>query len=200
VPESRILMGVIGRPHGVRGWVRVTSYADDLAAYGPLSDAKGRCFVLRSRGAGVAEITELVDGVEVKVPDRSAAEKLTNTRLYVERERLPEPEEDEFYLVDLVGLTAGDAAGRQIGTVSAVHDYGAGTSLEIARENAPPLLVPFTCAVVPNVDVPAGRLTVVPPDELDAQSSETIVAGAVATSGPGEAMGDRDKPGDDEVP
>jgi len=163
VPESRILLGVIGRPHGVRGWVRVTSYGEELTAYGPLSDAKGRRFVLRSRGAGVAEVAELVDGAEVKVADRTAAEKLTNTRLYVERERLPEPEEDEFYLADLVGSVACDEAGGRIGTVSAVHDYGAGTSLEIEREAAPPLLVPFTRASVPEVDVATGRVVIVPP-------------------------------------
>jgi 16S rRNA processing protein RimM len=168
LPESHILMGVIGRPHGVRGWVRVTSYAEDLTAYGPLSDAKGRRFVLRPRGDGVAEIAELVGGAEVKIADRAEAEKLTNTRLYVERERLPEPEADEFYLADLIGLTACDGTGAPIGTVAAVHDYGAGTSLEVARENAPPLLVPFTRAAVPEVDVAAGRLTVVPPDELEA--------------------------------
>jgi 16S rRNA processing protein RimM len=164
VPESRILMGVIGRPHGVRGWVRVTSYADDLTAHGPLSDAQGRRFVLRPRGEGVAEVAEFVDGAEVKVADRASAERLTHTRLYVERERLPEPEPDEFYLVDLVGLTACDATGAPIGTVSAVHDYGAGASLEIAGDHAPPLLVPFTRTCVPDVDIAAGRLTVVPPD------------------------------------
>ena len=76
MPENRILMGVIGRPHGVRGLVRVTSYSDDLTAYGPLSDPKGRRFVLRWRGEGVAEIAELADGTEVKVADRSTAEKL----------------------------------------------------------------------------------------------------------------------------
>ena len=83
--RGRILMGVIGRPHGVRGLVHVTSYAEDLTAYGPLTDAKGRQFVLRWRGEGVAEIAELADGAEVKVADRTAAEKLTNTRLFVDR-------------------------------------------------------------------------------------------------------------------
>jgi 16S rRNA processing protein RimM len=168
VPESRILMGVIGRPHGVRGWVRITSYGEDLTVYGPLSDAKGRRFVLRSRGAGVAEVAELVEGAEVKLADRAAAEKLTNTRLYVERERLPEPEPDEFYLADLVGLAACDAAGAGFGTVTAVHDYGAGVSLEIGREGVPPLLVPFTRAAVPEVDVAQGRVVVAPPEEFDA--------------------------------
>jgi 16S rRNA processing protein RimM len=171
VPESRILMGVIGRPHGVSGQVRVTSYADDLTAYGPLSDAKGRRFVLRWRGAGVAEIAELVGGAEVRVPDRSAAETLTNTRLYVDRAQLPEPEEDEFYLADLIGLAALDAAGAPLGTIGAVHDYGAGASLEIERKAAAPLLVPFTRACVPLVDIAHGRLVVDPPAEVSLDAS-----------------------------
>ena len=174
MPENRILMGVIGRPHGVRGLLRVTSYAEDLAVYRPLSDAKGRRFVVRPRGAGVAEIAEIVGDVEVKVADRAAAERLTNTRLYVERERLPEPEPDEFYLVDLIGLTAIDGAGVALGTVSAVHDYGAGVSLEIARDGAPPLLVPFTRACVPDVDVAAGRLRVEPPAEIETGADQIL--------------------------
>lgn len=160
LPEERILVGVIGRPHGVRGWVRVTSYAEDLTAYRPLSDANGRQFELRWHGEGVAEIAELVGDARVKIADRSAAEKLTNTRLFVERAQLPEPESDEFYLADLVGLSAFDAEGERIGTVALVHDYGAGASLEIARDDAQPVLVPFTHACVPEVDVAAGRCTV----------------------------------------
>ncbi|HLY90082.1 MAG TPA: ribosome maturation factor RimM [Acetobacteraceae bacterium] len=168
MPESRILLGVIGRPHGVRGLVRVTSYADDVTAYGALSDEHGRSFVLRMRGEGVAEVAEVVGGVEVKVADRTAAEKLVNTRLYVERARLPEPEADEFYLADLIGLMALDRGGATLGRVSAVHDYGAGASLEI--EGAKPLIVPFTRACVPEVDVPGGRITVAEPEAVDVAS------------------------------
>lgn len=164
MPESRILLGVIGRPHGVRGLVRVTSYADDVTAYGPLSDEKGRRFVLRMRGEGVAEIAELVGATEAKVADRTAAEKLTNLRLYVERTQLPEPEEDEFYLADLIGLAAFDTSGTRLGSVCAVHDYGAGASLELEQDGSPPLLLPFTRAAVPEVDVAAGRIVVDPPD------------------------------------
>jgi len=172
VPENRILMGVIGRPHGVRGLVRVTSYAEDLTAYGPLTDPKGRQFVLRWRGAGVAEIAELADGAEVKIADRTAAEKLTNTRLFVDRSQLPEPEDDEFYLADLVGLIARNTAGEKLGIVTAVHDYGAGASLEIALENAQPLLVPFTRLCVPAVDIAVGLLVVAPPMAMDARAVE----------------------------
>ena len=163
VPEHRILLGVIGRPHGVRGLVHVTSYADDLTVYGALTDAKGRRFVLRWRGGGVAEIAELIGAVEVKVSDRAAAEKLTNTRLYIDRAQLPEPEEDEFYLADLIGSAAIDIDGAHLGTVVAVHDYGAGAGLEIEQEGAQPLLVPFTRACVPQVDVAAGKIVVDPP-------------------------------------
>jgi 16S rRNA processing protein RimM len=167
VAERRILLGVIGRPHGVRGLVRVTSYADDLTGHGPLADANGRRFVLRWRGDGVAEIAELVGGTEVKVADRGAAERLTNTRLYVGRDRLPEPREDEFYLADLIGLAAFGADGRHLGSVIAVHDYGAGASLEVQRGNGPPLLVPFTRASVPAVDIAAGTIVVDPPEEVE---------------------------------
>jgi len=173
VPDSRILLGVIGRAHGVRGLVHVHSYtADpvDLTAYGPLSDAKGRSFVLRWRGEGIAEIAALVGGREAKVADRTEAEALTNTRLYIGRERLPEPADEEFYQADLIGLTAVDGAGSALGTVVAVHDYGAGASLEIAREGVAPLLVPFTRVVVPEVDVARGQVTVTPPVEVEVAS------------------------------
>jgi 16S rRNA processing protein RimM len=93
---------------------------------------------------------------------------LTNTRLYIDRDRLPAPDEEEFYLADLLGLSVQDAAGVLLGKVTQVHDYGAGVSLEIARADAPALLVPFTRASVPVVDVASGRITVVPPEEIEA--------------------------------
>lgn len=165
----RILLGVIGRPHGVRGLLHVHSYAADpesLAAYGPLSDEQGRRFMLRWRGDGVAELAEIVDGKPVRVTDRTAAERLVNTRLSVDRDRLPAPAAEEYYLADLVGLTAVTADGQELGQVAAVHDYGAGASLEIGA-----LLLPFTCACVPHVDLAAGRLTVVLPVETDARDA-----------------------------
>ena len=169
MPDSRILLGVIGRAHGVRGLVRVTSHTADpagLTTYGPLTDAKGRRFALRWRGEGVAEVTELVGDAAVKVTDRNVAERLTNTPLYIERTQLPPPDEDEFYLTDLIGLPAFDPAGAALGRVAVVHDYGAGTSIEIERDHAPALIVPFTQACVPVVDVAAGRVVVVVPEEV----------------------------------
>jgi 16S rRNA processing protein RimM len=160
-------MGVIGRPHGVRGLVRVTSYADDLTAYGPLSDGAGRRYVLHWSGEGVAEIAELCSGTEVRVADRTAAAKLVNTQLYVDRAQLPEPDDDEFYLADLVGLIARDAKGTNLGTISAVHDYGAGASLEVERDDGSSLVVPFTRTSVPEIDVTAGHVVIAPPVSLD---------------------------------
>jgi len=169
MPDSRVQLGVIGRPHGVRGLVRVTSHtADpaDLIAYGPLSDAQGRLFTLRWKAEGVAEVSFADNGVVMKVADRTAAERLTNTRLFIDRSALPPAGEDEFYLTDLIGLAAVDPAGGLIGTVALVHDYGAGTSLEIERAGAAPMIVPFTMACVPNVDIAAARVVVVAPNEV----------------------------------
>ena len=166
MPDRRILMGVVGRPHGVRGLVRVHSYtADpaDLAGYGPLLDDAGRPWTLAWRGLGVAELRDAAGQI---LSDRAAAERMVNTKLWVDRDRLPVPEEGEFYLADLVGMVALNPAGASIGRVAVVHDYGAGTSLEIERPGAPPLLVPFTHACVPHVDTAAGALTVVEPDEV----------------------------------
>jgi 16S rRNA processing protein RimM len=165
---GRIQLGVIGRAHGVRGLVKITSHTAepaDLTAYGPLSDAEGRLLTLHWKADGVAEITRHVDGVPVKVTDRSQAEKLTNTKLFVDRAALPPADEDEYYLTDLIGLSAIDPAGRPLGTVSVVHDYGAGASLEVAGSGAP-LIIPFTAACVPTVDIAAGQLVVIVPDEI----------------------------------
>jgi 16S rRNA processing protein RimM len=163
----RILMGVVGRPHGVRGLVHVHSYTAapaDLARYNPLQDEAGRDWSLAWRGEGVAELR---DAAGRPVADRTQAERLVNTRLHVDRDRLPAPETDDFYLADLVGLEALDASGAGLGRVVTVHDYGAGTSLEIERPAAPPLIVPFTRAAVPDVDLAGGHLTVVPPAEVE---------------------------------
>jgi 16S rRNA processing protein RimM len=162
--EARIQLGVIGRPHGVRGLVRVHSYTAvpaELPDYGPFEDARGRVFTLRFVSDGVAEVSEIAGGRPIPVRDRSVAEALVNTPLFVPRARLPAAAEEEFYLADLVGLAAFAPDGTALGQVSVVHDYGAGASLEIGAH-----LVPFTRACVPMVDLAGGRLTVVLPEEV----------------------------------
>ena len=179
MPNSRIQLGVIGRAHGVRGLVKVTSHtADpaDLTAYGPLSDAEGRLLTLRWKADGIAEVTRHIDGAPVKVTDRAQAEKLTNTKLFVDRSALPLADEDEYYLTDLIGLSAIDPTGHPLGTVALVHDYGAGASLEVAGSGVP-LIIPFTAACVPTVDIAGGRLIVVTPDEIIvAEDAGTVLA------------------------
>ena len=157
-------MGVIGRPHGVSGLVHVHSYTAepaDLAGYGLLDDDRGRRFRLKWKTDGVAEVFQIVEGKRVPLTSREAAQALVNTRLYVPREKLRPPGEEEFYLADLMGLEAFDEDGKNLGRVDTVHDYGAGTSLEIGR-----LILPFTKACVPVIDIAGGRITVVLPPEV----------------------------------
>jgi 16S rRNA processing protein RimM len=164
IQMAAIQMGVIGRPHGVRGLVHVHSYTADptaLPAYGPFTDERGRRFSLRWMSDGVAEISQVVDGKKIPVRDRAIAETLVNTRLLVERSRLPAPAEEEFYVADLLGLDVVGPDGAALGQVDMVHDYGAGVSLEIGR-----LLIPFTRACVPDVDIAARRIVVIPPAEV----------------------------------
>jgi 16S rRNA processing protein RimM len=164
--ERRILLGVIGRPHGVRGLVHVTSYTADpraLAGYAPIEDEKGDKYRIEWAAEGIARLVAIGGGKEKPIADRSAAARLTNRRLYVPRAALPAAGGEEFYLADLIGLTAFDPAGMALGEVTAVHDYGAGASLEIGS-----LLVPFTHASVPEVDLMAGRVVVAPPAVVEA--------------------------------
>ena len=183
MPEQRILMGVVGRPHGVRGLVHVHSYtADpaDLAGYGPLSDDKGRVWTLAWRGEGVAELR---DAAGQRVASREAAAALTNAKLYVARALLPEPEDEEYYLADLVGLAARDEAGALVGQVAVVHDHGGGSFLEVARDGAASMLVPFTRAAVPLVDVAGGFLVIAPPAEVAGEAPGQDAADGDAADG-----------------
>jgi len=162
-------MGVVGRPHGVRGLLHVHSFtADpaDLARYNPLLDERGRAWTLEWKGNDVAALR---DAEGRAVPDRNAAEKLVNVRLYAPRERLPDTGPDDYYIADLVGLLANDAQGGEIGRITTVHDYGAGASLEITKAGTQTqtLIVPFTRAAVPVVDIAGGQVTVIPPEEID---------------------------------
>ncbi len=163
-------MGVIGRPHGVRGLVRVNAYTEDpgaLADYAPLIDRTGRKFDLQWVSENIAQLSEITAAGPRRISDRNEAERLTNTELFAPRSALPEAEDGEFYLADLVGLAARNAAGADIGKVIAVHDYGGGVSLEIGGAGTP-LLVPFTRQAVPVVDVSSGHVIVDPPAETEA--------------------------------
>ncbi|KAF2991986.1 ribosome maturation factor RimM [Methylocystis sp. MJC1] len=164
-----VLLGRFGAPHGVRGEIRLQSHtADPLAigSYGLLTDKSGgKTFKLQSvRPQGKDMLVARVEGVA----DRSTAERLTGVELYIAREKLPAPEdEDEFYLADLVGLRAETRDGELIGHVVGLINFGAGDILEIQPPQGETILLPFTKAVVPIVDVAGGRVVVEPPAEIE---------------------------------
>lgn len=154
-------MAEIGGPHGVRGAVKLTVFAEDplsLRRYNPFQDAAGETFKLTALKPVGKAITAQIDGVT----DRDTAARLRGTRLHVPRARLPRPAEDEFYYIDLVGLEARLANGTPIGHVRGVADFGAGDVLDITGN----IMVPFTREVVPTVDVAGGFLIIDPPAGL----------------------------------
>jgi 16S rRNA processing protein RimM len=165
MPAEQICLAVIAGAHGVRGLVKLkcfTEAAEAVTAYGPLSDQRGRRFDLTLKGQVKGVLLAAIAGVE----DREAAQALRGTRLYVPRSALPEPEAEAFYYADLIGLAAESPTGEALGRVVQVHDFGAGELLEIEGEGRPALIVPFTRAAVPSVDLAAGRLVVDPPHEV----------------------------------
>ncbi len=101
------------------------------------------------------------------VTDRSAAEKLNGIELYIARDRLPEPDDDEYYHADLIGLAAETTAGEPLGRVLAVHNFGAGDIIEIAPPSGSTMLLPFSNAVVPTVDIKGGRVVIELPAEIE---------------------------------
>lgn len=158
---DRVLMGAIVGAHGVRGQVRVKSFAaepKDIASYGPLEDARGRAVILTLKGGADDVLIASIDGVT----DRDMAEKLKGTELFVSRAALPAAGDEEFYHADLVGLDVRLPDGTHFGTVRAVHDFGAGDSLEIERADGD-VMVPFTKAAVPVVDIAGGFIVLDPP-------------------------------------
>jgi 16S rRNA processing protein RimM len=163
---ERVLMGEIGAAQGLKGEVRLRAYTqapDAIAAYGPLEDETGRPIEIER-----VRVTPKVLIARIKgVTTREHAEALNHTKLYLPRSRLPKREANEWYHADLIGLAAVDAKGEPIGTVVAIHNFGAGDIIEITPASGEAnLLVPFTDATAPQVDVAQGRLVLVLPAEI----------------------------------
>ena len=168
MPRDRILLGTITGAHGIRGEVLIRSHTEDplaIAAYGPLADkAGGRTFELSGVRAGAKGIIARIAGIT----DRNAAERLKGTDLYIERHCLPEPEDGEFYHADLIGLSVVTPEGDAVGEVVAIQNFGAGDLLEYRpRSSKRTELLPFDKTFVPEVDLAAGRVTVILPAESD---------------------------------
>ncbi len=168
---ERIRVARIGAAHGIRGEVKLWSFTQDPAAvadYGPLETQDGtRRFEIETLRAAKDHFVVRFKGVG----DRNAAEALRNLDLYVPRERLPAIEEDDtYYYADLVGLMAVTADGALLGSVKALHNFGAGDIVEIEPAGGgTPLMLSFTAANVPAVNIEAGRIVVAVPNEIEAR-------------------------------
>ena len=164
---QRICVARIGAPHGVRGEVKLWSFTENplaLTDYGALESEDGAArFTIEAIRPAKGHLVARLAGVS----DRDAAARLTNMQLYVPRERLPATGRDEFYHADLIGLAAVDAGGAALGTVIAVHNFGAGDLLEIKPvQGAVTVMVPFTETTAPVVDVAGGHIVIDPPHGL----------------------------------
>ena len=159
--QNPVQMAVIGAAHGIKGELRVKTFTADplaLADYGPLYAKDGRAFEIEAiRPAGEIVVVRFKG-----LRDRTAAERLTGTELFVDRSVLPAEEEDEFYYADLVGLAIRDETGAEAGKVIAVENFGGGDILEITFQGRKGVLIPFSQAAVPEVDIAGGFIRVDP--------------------------------------
>ncbi len=167
-PERLVCVAAVAAAHGVRGAMKLRCFTvapESVAAYGPVHDEAGReLFPLEVIGRAKGGVIARARGIA----SREAAEALRGTRLYVPRDRLPEPDADEFYHEDLVGLAAVSRDGTPAGRVSAVYDFGAGDLIEVTGEDGTTLVLPFTREAVPEIDLAGRRIVVAPPAEIDA--------------------------------
>src|SRR5712675_1036449 len=163
---AQICVARIGAAHGVRGAVKLWTFTEDpfaVKAYGPLLTKDGtRSFEVATAREAKGHLVATLKGIVT----REDAERLNGLELYIAREKLPATDEDEYYHADLIGLTAVTPANEPLGRVIAIHNFGAGDIIEIAPANGATMLLPFTNAVVPSVDLAAGRVVIELPDEI----------------------------------
>jgi 16S rRNA processing protein RimM len=161
-----ICVARIGAAHGVRGAVKLWTFTEDPLAvkhYGPLTTRDGaRQFEVTHAREAKDHLVATIKGIAT----REDAERLNGIELYIAREKLPETDEDEYYHADLIGLAAVNAADEPLGRVTAIHNFGAGDIIEIAPPQGSTMLLPFTNAVVPTVDLAAGRVVIELPNEI----------------------------------
>ena len=187
--QRLVLMGAILGAHGIKGEVKVKSFAAKAAAiaeYGPLVDPKRkRSFDLSIVGTGDAAKGVVIARI-AGVTDRNEAEALKGVELFVERERLPAPKDpEEYYLADLIGLGAFDAKGAKLGEIVSVDNYGAGDLLLVVPESGEGFAVPFAKAFVPVVDIAGGRVVLdLPADFFDVPENDEAEAAELQESAP----------------
>ena len=162
-----ICVARIGAAHGVRGAVKLWTFTEDPLAvrrYGPLMTKDGaRQFELTHVREAKDHLVATLKGIAT----REDAERLNGVELYIARNQLPETDQDEYYHADLIGLAAVTSADEPLGRVTAIHNFGAGDIIEIAPPHGSTMLLPFTNAVVPTVDIAGGRVVIELPEEVD---------------------------------
>jgi 16S rRNA processing protein RimM len=164
--DRLVLVGRVAGAFGVKGEVRVSAYTET-----PLSLLRYRVLKREDGSPGLTLVSGRAAkndfiGKAEEIATKEEADALRGLRLFVAREDLPPPEDDEFYLADLIGMTAVDAAGVTLGKVKAVHNFGAGDILEIDPPKGATWYLPFTREAVPQVDVAAGRILAIKPGEI----------------------------------
>src|SRR5712672_3171532 len=171
-----ICVARIGAPHGVRGAVKLWTFTEDPLAvkhYGPLMTKDGaRQFEVTHAREAKGHLVATLKGIAT----RDEAEKLNGLELYVAREKLPATDDDEYYHADLIGLAAVTSANEPLGRVIAIHNFGAGDIIEIAPPQGATMLLPFTNAVVPAVDLANGRVVIELPDEIEGEEASAADA------------------------
>ena len=185
-----VQMAVIGAAHGIRGELRVKTFTGDplaLGDYGPLQSSDGRSFeILDIRPAGNVVVVRFKG-----VADRNAAEALNGTELFIDRSALPDDaEEGEFYHTDLVGLAVRDESDTVVGRVTSVQNFGGGDILEITHGGVKGVLIPFTQAAVPVVDIAGGFVRI---DSAAAGLTDDEQGGPASDESAGQGKRDLDR-------
>jgi 16S rRNA processing protein RimM len=169
-----ICVARIGAAHGVRGAVKLWTFTQDPLAvrhYGPLMTKDG------TRQFEVTHVREAKDHLVATlkgIATREDAERLNGLELYIPREKLPATDGNEYYHADLIGLAAVTSADAPLGRVIAIHNFGAGDIIELAPPQGATMLLPFTNAVVPTVDIAGGRVVIELPEEIEGDGRDSI--------------------------
>jgi 16S rRNA processing protein RimM len=171
---AQVCVARIGAAHGVRGAVKLWTFTEDpfaVTRYGPLSTKDGaRAFEVAHARESKGHLVATFNGVTT----RNQAERLNGLELYVARDKLPATDDDEYYHADLIGLAAVTATDEHLGKVIAIHNFGAGDIIEIAPPKGATMLLPFSNAVVPTVDIAGGRVVIELPEEIEGDDPPTL--------------------------
>ena len=154
--NQRIEIGAVASAHGIRGQFKVKAFSDDpmdVASYGPVWLDDGRQLSLKAH----SQAKQFVLCSAVEVTSREMAEALRGQLLFVMRDQLPNVADDEIYHADIIGFDLiargiDDSRAAKIGKIIGLHDFGAGTVIEIKQSGKKTIMVPFGDVYEPAID------------------------------------------------